>query len=153
MNEIGRVDDIGEVLWRRHAAELLRYATLLTGAADADDIVSAVFLRATASGRHPDNMRAYLFRAVLNEALDQRRSSRRRRLRDRHAILRSPIDPPEANEDVSAAITAAITEVVDTDTGQFIEIQINPYQYTSGIRLGTASMPPNWYTGAQFLDY
>ena len=50
------------------------------------------------------------------------------------------------------AITAAISEVVNTSAGQFIEIRINPYQYTPGIRVGTTSVRMNWYVGEQFLN-
>jgi RNA polymerase sigma-70 factor (ECF subfamily) len=81
-----------ECLWRAHAAELTRYATLLVGPVDASDVVAEAFLRATAGDLgEVSNRRAYLFRAVTNTANDWRRSARRRRARDRHAVTGSVV--------------------------------------------------------------
>ena len=54
-------------LWRAHAAELVGFATVLVGPADAHDIVVEAFLRsygAVTTGR-VTRPRAYLFRAVV----------------------------------------------------------------------------------------
>ena len=74
-----------EVLWRTHADELVRFATVLVGPSDAPDIVTDVFMRSqTVLGLATiTNARAYLFRAVTNRAytelanavLDGRRSA------------------------------------------------------------------------------
>lgn len=77
-----------EELWRAHAAELLRFATVLVGPNDAGDIVVEALLRSERSiacgGVH--SPRAYLFRAVANRAGDLRRSRARRWARDLAAI-------------------------------------------------------------------
>jgi len=66
-------------VYQAHAEDLIRYATVLVGADDAADVVSAVLVRTTAAGglARLDDPRAYLFRAVLNEARNLHRSRRR----------------------------------------------------------------------------
>ena len=93
------------MLWRTHATELLRYATLLVGPLDAQDVVSAVFVKVVNGNvRQADNVRAYLFRAVANVAIDGQRSSARRRARDRHAVLPDAVAEHESQLDVRRAI-------------------------------------------------
>jgi RNA polymerase sigma factor (sigma-70 family) len=104
MHALGRSTE-GEALWRTHAAELVRYATLLVGPGDAQDVVSTAFLNVLGSNvRQADNIRAYLFRAVTNAAIDGQRSSSRRLARDRHAVLPGSVDAPETNVDLRRAI-------------------------------------------------
>jgi DNA-directed RNA polymerase specialized sigma24 family protein len=58
-------------VWRKHSAELVRYATVLVGPSEAEGVLSAVVvrgLRAKGSLDALDDPRPYLFRAVLNEA-------------------------------------------------------------------------------------
>lgn len=69
-------------LWRLHARELTRYATLLVGVDDADDLVASVFARMSSGPTEVDNVRAYLFRSVTNAAVDLRRSGTRRQRRE-----------------------------------------------------------------------
>ena len=40
--------------WRRHAAELIRFATTLVGPFDAQDLLSTAFLNATTSKDWPE---------------------------------------------------------------------------------------------------
>jgi RNA polymerase sigma factor (sigma-70 family) len=77
-----------DLLWRTHADELLRFATVLVGPNDAPDIVTDCFLRSSAAllSGQVDNPRAYLFRAVSNRTHDLRRSRERRWARDLAAI-------------------------------------------------------------------
>jgi RNA polymerase sigma factor (sigma-70 family) len=104
MHALGRSTE-GEALWRTHAAELVRYATLLVGPGDAQDVVSTAFLNVLGSKvRQAENIRAYLFRAVTNAAIDGQRSSSRRLARDRHAVLPGSVDAPETNVDLRRAI-------------------------------------------------
>lgn len=86
-------------LWREHAADLTRYATLLVGPNDAHDIVSIAFHRVTRQldgGQSIRNVRAYLMRSVTNTATDQHRSQRRRQERDLRAATGSPASTFEA---------------------------------------------------------
>lgn len=74
------VDDADAELFDKHAGELTRFATGIVGPSDAPDVVSGAFLRSLVSRGWPavTNHRAYLFRAVLNEALAMRRTAARR---------------------------------------------------------------------------
>ena len=104
-------------LWIRHRDELLRFATVLAGPADAYDIVADAFLRAAEPALRTDvqNPRAYLFRAVANTATSRHRSDRRRWERNLAAV--GPATTPAA-EDYShvrravAALTPAQRAVV-----------------------------------------
>lgn len=82
-------------LYRRHADELIRYATVLVGPADAPDVVTDAVLAAFGSrGWHDvEHPRAYLFRTVLNTASSWKRSSGRRRHREVVVAMR-PAAPP-----------------------------------------------------------
>ena len=62
-------------VYREHAAELVRYATVLVGPTDAADVVADAVLGAFGSRVWPTvtHHRAYLYRAVYHRALDLRR--------------------------------------------------------------------------------
>jgi RNA polymerase sigma factor (sigma-70 family) len=68
-------------VWRKHRDELVRYATVLVGPSDAEDLLSAVVVRALSSKGSLsalDDPRPYLFRACLNEAKNHSRSKTRK---------------------------------------------------------------------------
>lgn len=68
-----------EAIWRKHSDEVVRYATVLVGSADAEDLLSAVVVRILAnqgSLSELEEPRAYLFRSVLNESKNYRRGLR-----------------------------------------------------------------------------
>jgi RNA polymerase sigma factor (sigma-70 family) len=93
--------------WDRHAAELLRYATLLVGPNDAADVVSITFANVERRAhREVEHERAYLFRAVTNTALDQWRSRQRRQVRDLHAVLPAVSPQHESQLDIRRAVAA-----------------------------------------------
>ena len=62
--------------YRRHAGELIRYATALVGPDEAADVVTDAVLAAFRSPRWRDvaNRRAYLYRAVLSRSASSQRS-------------------------------------------------------------------------------
>ena len=99
---------VADLLWREHADELLRFATVLVGPFDAHDIVVDAFLGAVPSLARPgvDNPRAYLFRAVRNRVVDLRRSSERRWNRDLAAIRPATMSPADPLIDVRRAVAA-----------------------------------------------
>ena len=89
MMHIDRTPSTGaDQLWREHAGDLMRFATVLVGPGDANDIAVDAFLRsaAVAAGDTVANPRAYLMLAVANHAHDLRRSRERRWRRDLAAV-------------------------------------------------------------------
>jgi RNA polymerase sigma-70 factor, ECF subfamily len=96
--------------YRRHAGELIRYATVLVGPADAADVVSDAVLAAFASPGWGDvaNRRAYLYRAVLHHSASHHRGTARRLGREQRAAARAPTvaDPPGESVDAHRALAA-----------------------------------------------
>jgi RNA polymerase sigma-70 factor (ECF subfamily) len=95
-----------EEIYRKHADELVRFATGLVGPFDAQDVVTDSCLRAFGSKdwRGVSNHRAYLYRTVLNRARSQHRSTLRRRVREMRAAPREQIAPVEVDVDVLTAV-------------------------------------------------
>lgn len=95
-------------LWRVHAADLMRFATVLVGPADAHDITVEAFLRASpvVGGGAVTNPRAYLMRAVANHADDLRRSRERRWRRDLAAVGPASTRGPDTFLDVRRAVSS-----------------------------------------------
>jgi RNA polymerase sigma factor (sigma-70 family) len=95
-------------LWREHSVALVQFATVLVGPADANDIVVEAFLRSSVviAGGTIEYPRAYLHRAVANQAHDWRRSRERRWQRDLAAIGPSHVGPLDTQIDVRRAVAA-----------------------------------------------
>lgn len=74
-------------IYGKYADDLVRFATGLVGPTDAADVVADAVIRALSSGSWPGvrDHRAYLTRAVLNEARMHHRSTLRRRAREAKA--------------------------------------------------------------------
>jgi RNA polymerase sigma factor (sigma-70 family) len=74
-------------IYSTSAKDLVRLATGLVGPSDAQDVVSAAMVRvlSSSSWARARDQRAYLFRAVVNEARMHQRSSSRRAARERKA--------------------------------------------------------------------
>lgn len=87
-----------ETTYRRYADDLVRYATVLVGPSDAQDVVAEAVVRAFRSPGWPavDNRRAYLYRAVLNQAASHHRSSARRHRREQVLASREVLPAPAA---------------------------------------------------------
>lgn len=92
-------------IYARHADELIRFATGMVGPSDAADVVSSAVLHSISSSNWRDvsNHRAYLYRAVANEANSQYRSAMRRRAREVRTVER-PTDQPEVRPEVLDAV-------------------------------------------------
>jgi RNA polymerase sigma-70 factor (ECF subfamily) len=87
------------------APELIRFSSALVGPGDAADVLSSAFVRVLASPRWSSvsNRKAYLYRAVFNEAQSWNRRSRQRREREARAAERdwfevSGFDPAVGEE-------------------------------------------------------
>lgn len=94
MSTNDRHDDVD--IYRAYADDLIRYATVLVGPADAADVRSEAVLRVFQSPGWPavDNRRAYLYRAVLNQASSHHRATSRRRQREKVVVLWQTAPPP-----------------------------------------------------------
>lgn len=93
-------------VYARHAAELVRFATVLAGPSGADDLVASAVLKAFShpAWKQVENRRAYLYRAVLNEARQEGRASARRARREQLAAAPHLEDRPVVRPEVLAAI-------------------------------------------------
>lgn len=93
-------------LYRRHADELVRYATALVGPADAPDVVVDAVVTAFASPGWltVENQRAYLYRAVLNRSLSMRRSDARRVAREQRVAVSDSVVARESSVDALRAL-------------------------------------------------
>ena len=76
-------------VYEKHADALVRFATGLVGPSDAADVVASAVVRVMASAGWPEvqDRRAYLYRAVCNEAASHHRTTMRRRAREARAAL------------------------------------------------------------------
>ena len=97
-----------DALWREYGADLLRFATVLVGPADAHDVTVEAFLRASASilENAVVNERAFLMRSVSNQAHDLRRSRERRWRRDLAAVGPASAAAPDPLMDVRLAVSS-----------------------------------------------
>lgn len=96
------MDENDSLIYRKIRGDLVRYAASLVGPDAADDTVSTVVLRTLSrkSLVDLDDPRAYLFRAVLNEARTQARLQRR------------PVRYPQVRDSVSKELQPEVLEAV-----------------------------------------
>lgn len=95
-----------EEIYRKYADDLVRFATGLVGPFDAPDVVTDACLRSFSSPgwRSVANQRAYLYRAVLNQARSHHRSTLRRRVREMRSATPEETWAPEIDFEVLAAV-------------------------------------------------
>jgi RNA polymerase sigma-70 factor (ECF subfamily) len=102
------VDLRDEELYGKHADELIRFATTLVGPSAAEDIVASAVMRSMSSPlwRSVAEPRAYLFKAVLNEARSSGRAEQRRRRREERAASTEDIETSSVSLEVRTAVAA-----------------------------------------------
>jgi RNA polymerase sigma-70 factor (ECF subfamily) len=93
-------------VYRRLAPELIRFATALVGRTDAGDVLSSAIVKALASPSWPtvSNHRAYLQRAVFNEAHAWLRRAAQRPGREARASVADRWELPALRPDVRQAV-------------------------------------------------
>jgi RNA polymerase sigma factor (sigma-70 family) len=90
-------------LYRRHAPALRLYARQWGGTAE--DLVQNAFVRLAQQMPPPDNVPAWLYRVVRNEALAAQRTAVRRRQREqRVGAVQEWFSPPEDRLDADEAV-------------------------------------------------
>lgn len=102
-----------ERIYRKYADGLIRYATVLVGPSEAEDVVmEAVRKVLTAGGlAHADNAKAYLYRAVHNTAATATKRASAREAKERAAAFRDPIvSLGEVDLDVVHAVAELSTQ-------------------------------------------
>ena len=84
-----------EAIWNKHRDELVRYASVLVGPDDAEDLLSTVVLRVLQKQKLSDldDARPYLFRGVLNEARSLGRRRSRQWVSPATDVLPVDVDP------------------------------------------------------------
>jgi RNA polymerase sigma factor (sigma-70 family) len=102
------VSDSDNEIYRKHAADLNRFAAGLVGPSQAADVVSEAVLKCLHFRRWPqvDDKRAYLYRSVLNEANSLHRSSQRRTAREKLSAQPERVEFPEVR--VRPEVLAAV---------------------------------------------
>lgn len=95
-----------EDLYERVAPELIRFATALVGRVDAPDILSNAVVKSLAAPGWAavTNKRAYLYRAVVNEARTWQRRAGQRRAREATTGAGPHWDMPNLRPDVRKAV-------------------------------------------------
>ena len=92
-------------VYAEHASALVRFATVLVGRDDAQDVVSAAVLRVLdMDWALVANRRAYLFKAVANEAKNLQRTEFRRRRRESSVLTDTVAHVPDVYPEVRAAV-------------------------------------------------
>ncbi|HEY2589424.1 MAG TPA: RNA polymerase sigma factor [Tepidisphaeraceae bacterium] len=106
-------DDADLTRWfEAHAAALVLYARQWLGRGGAEDAVQEVFVRLLLQPARPRNVKAWLYRAVRNEAISVWRSSRRREHRERVSAPAEVWFEPHDAEGIDAeAVTNALAKL------------------------------------------
>lgn len=106
--EVRTDGDASELLWRQYGAELVRFASVLVGPEDSQDVAVEAVLRASRRVRHVDETahRAYLHRAVANQAKNWARGRSRRWRRDLAGVGPASTFASDPQIDVRRAVAA-----------------------------------------------
>ena len=94
-----------EGIYRQHKYDLIRYATILVGPSDAEDVLSTVIARVYRSGRTLSDLdapRPYLMKAVLHESLDRKKKKQSQEL----LLVDQAIEPVKSRPEVLDAVAA-----------------------------------------------
>ncbi len=107
-----------------HAAPLVLYARQWLPGGLAEDAVQEVFVRLMAQSRPPDNVKAWLFRAVRNEAISQWRSSRRRDQRERRLATSEKWFEPGGEELIDARTATEVLQTLPHDWREAVVLRV-----------------------------
>ena len=123
-------------IWLNCMDDLTRYASVLVGPSDAEDVVSTVFLRVLDRRRLDDleDARRYLFRAVLNES-----KTRRSRSRSVLGLVDLPGPPPADPEPevLEAVLSLPLGQRAATFFVYWADMSIAEAAEMMGVRPGT----------------
>jgi len=93
-------------VYDKYADELQRFASALVGPSGAEDVVADALIRAFGSSNWPvvENKRAYLYRAVLNQARSVHRATQRRLAREAVTARDDRYEPSPVRAEVLDAV-------------------------------------------------
>ena len=129
------VESSDSEIYERHRNGLVRYATVLVGRSEAEDVVAAVVLRVLSKRRLADldEPRSYLFRSVLNEA-----RSRARRRSEQSFDAQIATSDWGFGPDVRAAVASLpVRQRSATYLFYWLELSVGETAELMGIRPGT----------------
>jgi RNA polymerase sigma factor (sigma-70 family) len=100
------VEEADAEVYRKHADDLVRFATGLVGPSDAADVVSEAVLSClkSASWAVVAEKRPYLYRSVYNKATEFHRAASRRMSREALMAKQEAIESPEVRPEVLLAV-------------------------------------------------
>lgn len=123
-------------IWLKCKDDLTRYAGVLVGPSDAEDVVSTVFLRVLDRRRLEDleDARRYLFRAILNEC-----KTRRARSRTSLGLVDLPGPPPSdpQPEILEAVLSLPLGQRAATFFVYWADMSVTETAEMMGVRPGT----------------
>ena len=121
-------DDLAEDLesaFAAHAAALVLYARQWLDRAAAEDAVQEAFLRLLRLRTGPDNVQAWLFRAVRNVAIDQARAGARRGARElRIARARPDWFDPRPHDLIDARAAQAALQTLPIEQREVVVMRL-----------------------------
>lgn len=128
------VDDAD--IWLKCKDDLTRYAAVLIGPSDAEDVVSTVFVRVLDRRRLAglEDARLYLFRAVLNEC-----KTRRARTRTTPGLVELQVPPPsDPRPEILQAVSALpLGQRAATFFVYWVDLSVYEAAELMGVRPGT----------------
>ena len=92
-----------EAIYRQHKHDLIRYATVLVGPSDAEDVLSTVIAKVYRSRRtlgDLDSPRPYLMKAVFHESLDRKKKRQKQDV----PLIDQAIEPVKSRPEVLEAV-------------------------------------------------
>jgi|SRR5579863_9122234 len=107
-----------------YAAPLALYARQWLTRHGAEDVVQEAFVRLMLQSKAPENVRAWLYRTVRNEAISQWRSTRRRERRERSAARDEPLFEAAPGEWIDAQAAAEAMQLLPAQSREIIVLRI-----------------------------
>src|ERR1700722_755159 len=100
------VEEADAEVYRKHADDLIRFATGLVGPNDAADVVSEAVLSClnSAGWVTVTEKRPYLYRSVYHKAAEFHRAAGRRKSREALAAIQELVESPELRPEVLTAV-------------------------------------------------
>lgn len=107
---------------REHGAGLRLYAATWTRSPD--DCVQQALIKLSVTEPLPDNLAAWLFRVVRNEAISLARSERRRRRREQQVAGQAELFTPDFDSELAADELATALATLTTDIREVVVAKI-----------------------------